>query len=253
MHEGRDILRGLDASRHLPWEGCANVRDLGGIPTLDGRETRRRAVIRADGLDRLTNAGWAALVEYGVRTVIDLRNEDELGSDATPRPVSVKTINLPLDGIEDREFWDVWKRGPQYGTPLYYAPHLERFPNLSARVIAAIAEAEPGGVVVHCGEGRDRTGQIAMLLLALVGVAPEQIVADYMLSHEFLRVRYLALGEEDQSVEIEAYLAGRDTSADEVVLGTLRSLDFVTLLLGGGLSAREMQVACTRLLPPCAT
>jgi len=73
--ESTDILGVPHAERDLLWDGCANVRDLGGMPTQDGRETRRRAVIRADGLDRLTARGWSALVAYGVRTVIDLRNE----------------------------------------------------------------------------------------------------------------------------------------------------------------------------------
>ena len=117
-----------EADRHLDWEGCFNVRDLGGLPTTDGRVTRRGAVIRADTLDGLTAAGWAALVAHGVRTVVDLRNDDERGADAAPRPASITTVRVALDASEDREFWDVWARGPQFGTPLYYRPHLDRFP-----------------------------------------------------------------------------------------------------------------------------
>jgi protein-tyrosine phosphatase len=113
--------------RHLDWEGCSNVRDLGGMLAAGGRRTRRGALVRADALDRLTAAGWAALEDHGVRTVIDLRNDDERGSDAAPRPARVETVHLPHDAVEDREFWDVWSSGPQYGTPLYYGPHLERF------------------------------------------------------------------------------------------------------------------------------
>src|SRR5207247_4990175 len=127
-----------------------------------------------------------------VRTVIDLRNDRERGPDAAPRPADVTTVHQPLDATEDREFWNVWDSGPQFGTPLYYRPHLERFPERSAAVLSAIADAEPGAVVFHCGGGRDRTGQIAMLLLTLVGVAPEDVAADYALSAERLRARYAA-------------------------------------------------------------
>jgi len=56
-------------------------------------------------------------------------------------------------------------------------------------VIAAIADAEPGGVGFHCVGGQDRSGQIAMLVLALAGVDPEDIAADYLLSRERLRAR----------------------------------------------------------------
>src|SRR5665647_3883740 len=154
MHErGRALNKRLE--RHLDWEGCFNVRDLGGLRTSDGRETQWGRVVRADRLDRLTTAGWAALSAHGVRTVLDLRNDDERGTDFALRPSSVGTIHLPLDGTDDREFWDIWSSGPQFGTPLYYRPHLERFPERSAAVISAIARAEPGAVVFHCGGGRD--------------------------------------------------------------------------------------------------
>jgi protein-tyrosine phosphatase len=143
------------AQRHLDWEGCFNARDLGGLRTANGGETRWGSVVRADNLAGLTAAGWAALTDYGVRTVIDLRNDDELGPDAAPRPESVTTLHLPLDASEEREFWDVWDSGPQFGTPLYYRPHLERFPERTAAIISAIARAEPGGVAFHC-VGRTR-------------------------------------------------------------------------------------------------
>jgi protein-tyrosine phosphatase len=176
--------------RHLIWDGCANVRDLGGLRTRDGARIRRGAIVRADALDRLSARGWAALEASGVRTVIDLRNDDEVGTDAAPRPSGATTFHLPLDGIEDTEFWKDWQGRPEFGTPLYYRAFLDHFPDRTAAVITAIARAEPGGVAVHCGIGRDRTGLIAILLLALAGTEPEEIAADYALSEERLRTRH---------------------------------------------------------------
>jgi hypothetical protein len=111
--------------------------------------------------------------------VIDLRSDDELGADAAPRPDELTTIRLPLDGLEERDVWEPWESGPQFGTPLYCRPHLDRMPGRSAAVLSAIARAEPGGVAFHCAGGRDRIGQVAILLLTLAGVSAEQIVADY--------------------------------------------------------------------------
>ena len=235
-------------SRHLAWEGCFNVRDLGGLRTTDGRRTRSGRVVRADSLETLTASGWAALSAHGVRTVIDLRNEDERGADAAPRPASVTTIHLPLDGSEDREFWDTWDSGPQFATPLYYGPHLQRFPERSVAVLAAIARAEPGGVVVHCASGRDRAGQVTMLLLALVGVAVEEIVADHGLSAERLTVRYAARGEPDQGPLVEAFLADRGTSAVELITALLRDLDVEATLLDAGLTSQDVSELRRRLL-----
>jgi protein-tyrosine phosphatase len=119
----------------------------------------------------------------------------------------------------------VWQNGPQFGTPLYYGPHLERFPERSAAVMRAIARARPGGVVFHCAGGRDRSGQIAMLVLALAGVPTADIVADYGLSDEGVSARCAARGEPDQVPMIAAYLAEQDTSAGAIIERTLAGVD----------------------------
>ena len=163
--------------RHLDWDGCRNVRDLGGLGRI-----RRGALVRADALQQLTAGGWSALEAHGVRTVIDLRNPDEVGADAAPRPRGLATVRIALDGIEDTEFWERWMHRPEFGTPHYYAPWLERFPDRAARALAAIARAQPGGVAYHCGIGRDRTGLITGLICAALGVPGQQAAEDYALS-----------------------------------------------------------------------
>jgi protein tyrosine/serine phosphatase len=239
-------VRGPD--RHLDWEGCFNVRDLGGLPARDGRPTRWRAVVRGDALDGLTATGWEALWRHGVRTVIDLRNSDEIGKDASPRPAGVTTLRIPLDGAEHRDFWDVWEAGPQFGTPLYYEPHLRRFPERSAAVLSAIAQAGGGGVAFHCGGGRDRAGQIAMLVLALAGVSPTAIAADYDLSAERLPARYAAHGALDQGPQLTAFLAGRGLTAAGVIVSTLAELDVEGCLRDGGLTDADVRGLRARLL-----
>ena len=56
--------------------------------------------------------------------------------------------------------------GPQFGTPLYYGPFVERFPARIEQVLDAIEQARPGGVLFHCVGGRDRTGLVAIAALA---------------------------------------------------------------------------------------
>jgi protein tyrosine/serine phosphatase len=235
------------AGRHLRWEGCFNARDLGGIPVAGGGETRWGAVVRADCIDGLSAAGWSALEAHGVRTVIDLRNDDERALDASRRPDGIATLHLPLDAIEDSGFWDDWMHGPQFATPLYFDAHLELFPERSARVLAAVARAEPGGVLIHCVSGRDRTGQISMLLLALAGVAPEDVAADYMLSSARLESRYESLGEPNQGPELEEFLRSRGTSAGELIVSTLASVDLEATLRQGGLTSADVGALRERL------
>lgn len=226
--------------RHLGWRGTYNSRDLGGLATVDGRLTRWGAIVRSDSLQGLEPQGWEEVEAHGIRTVVDLRNESEIGVDLAARPESIETVRIPLDVTEDREFWDAWESGPQFATPLYYRPHLERFPERSAEVVGAIAQARPGGVVFHCQGGRDRAGQIAMLVLVLVGVEPEAIAADYALSDERLRPLYLSRGEEDQAPALAEFLRSQGTTATELIVETLATFDVEATLLEAGMAERDV-------------
>jgi protein-tyrosine phosphatase len=207
----------------LDWPGTRNTRDLGGLATAAGGRTRPGALVRSASLQGLSADGWQALLAYGVRTVVDLRDDDEIGPDAAPRPAEITTVQVPLDGSHDREFWAEWRSGPQFGTPLYYGPHLERMPERSAAVVSAIANAKPGGVAFHCQGGRDRSGQIALLLLALAGVPPTEIAADY------------ARSEGPDTPELDAFLAARDTTSGAVIEELLATVDVEASLRRGGL------------------
>jgi protein tyrosine/serine phosphatase len=234
--------------RHLDWAGTYNSRDLGGLPTAAGGETLRDAIVRSDSMQNLSARGWEEVEAHGIRTVIDLRSAHEIGPDLAPRPDSIETLNIPLDVTEDREFWDVWENGPQFATPLYYRPHLERFPERSAEVVRAIATARPGGVAFHCQGGRDRAGQTSVLVLALAGVEPEAIAADYALSDERLRSLYLSRGEEDEAPKIAAFLREQGTTASELIVGLLAEFDVEGALREAGLKDAEVSALRGRLL-----
>jgi protein-tyrosine phosphatase len=234
--------------RHLGWQGTYNSRDLGGLPTVAGGVTVRRAIVRSDSLQNLEARGWEEVEAHGIRTVIDLRNEAEIGPDAAPRPASIETVTIPLDVTEDREFWDVWENGPAFATPLYYRPHLERFPERSAAVLRAIATAPPGGVAFHCQGGRDRTGQVSILVLALAGVEPEAIAADYALSDERLRPLYLSRGEEDEAPKIARFLSDQGLTAERLIVELLADFDLQATLSEAGLTAADVTALRRRLL-----
>jgi len=233
--------------RDLNWDGCYNVRDLGGIPTVAGGSTRWGAAVRADSLHKLSDEGWAAVMDHGVRTVVDLRNDFERVADVAKRPAELTTIDLPLDGIEDREFWDPIVSGPQFDTPIYYRPHLERMPGRSAAVLRAIARAEPGGVAFHCIGGRDRTGQITVLLLALAGVSTDAIVADYEVSDERLPPLWEATGKPNEALINARFLAERQTSAAALIGSLCESLDLERTVRAGGLSPDDLSALRARL------
>ncbi|MGH2598652.1 MAG: tyrosine-protein phosphatase, partial [Dehalococcoidia bacterium] len=156
----------MTADRYLDWDGCYNVRDLGGFHTVDGRRTRHGVVVRSERPNGLTATGWSALHAHGIRTIVDLRNDEERrATDADPRPTELATVHVPLeqDLLADPEYKQWAERG-LLATPLYYRTFLSRWPERAAAAVAAVAHAQPGGVLIHCGLGRDRTGLVAMLL-----------------------------------------------------------------------------------------
>ena len=222
-------------NRKLNWDGCKNVRDLGGLRTTGGRTTCQGALVRADTPTRLTPAGWQALYEYGIRTIVTLRTdgmqEDELDF-ALPYP-DVARVQAAIEDVTDREFVERWASTDYWCTPLYYSDALQRWPGRHAAAITALAQAQPGGVLFHCVRGADRTGIISLLLLALADVTPDEIAADYALTVDPQR---------------DELLRRRQTTTRETILGTLAGLDVERYLQQGGASPADLAALRQRLL-----
>lgn len=156
----------------LNWPDCGNVRDVGGLPAAGGRRIRDRALVRADSLDRLSDAGIKAAGDYGVTTVIDMRSADEIGE--TRHPFDLRLIPF-VDAERDRER----DAAAEKTTADLYRGSIDRNGRCVAALVSAIAGAAPGTVVVHCLFGGDRTGMLVALLLDLFGTPRSVIVEDY--------------------------------------------------------------------------
>lgn len=163
-------------TRHVKVTGTYNVRDLGGYVTATG-ETRWRRIMRADGLHRLDARGMAALVEEGVTTVIDLRHAAELARQPNPFGTHPAVRYHHVSLFE--QLAPTPRPGGDVLLELYKRALAERQEAI-ATVLTLIAEAPEGVVLFHCTAGKDRTGIVALLLLALAGVETALIVEDYV-------------------------------------------------------------------------
>jgi protein-tyrosine phosphatase len=195
---------------------------------------------------RLSDAGWAAAWAYGVRTVIDLRDPDEGPPDQAPRPAGITTVRTPLDPV-GTPFYEHWQKIDNLGSPLYYPAMLAEHPELVVTAVRAIANAAPGCVVFHCAGGKDRTGLLALVLLTLAGAAPEDIVADYLLTYDRMKPRYDELGVRDQLTAVTELLAAHDTTIEASLTSTIASLPLPDLLLENGLSETELAALSARM------
>jgi protein-tyrosine phosphatase len=207
----------------LDWEGCVNVRDLGGLPTEDGGRIRDGVVVRSDNIRRLTDEGWHALEEHGVVRIVDLRWPEELEDDP-PRDLEIEVVHIPVLGeaLDAEYVAELDAHLHRVGEPVEhyawsYLDFLERYRDRFGRAIRAVADAD-GPVVVHCLGGKDRTGLVSALLLRLAGVGLDTIGADYAASGPNLGSRSAAwIDEAPDEVERAKRELLSDTPAEGIV------------------------------------
>lgn len=208
-------------------DGLVNARDLGGLPIVGGGFTQSRVIFRSDHPAMLTSRGWAQFREADIRTIISLETgglsqEDSLRMNREidiPAGIDVPVLHVPVEDASDSEFMNAWARTGLWGTPLYFADALKRWPVLYGNALKTIAYAK-GPVLMHCGRGHDRTGLLSLLLLALAGVTTRAIAEDYLLSSRNLRVR-----EERAVTSLESSLADAGTTAYAAIATAIAVID----------------------------
>lgn len=195
--------------------------------------------------DHLDAAGWAVLEAAGVRTLVDLRNDDEIA--ALPlRPATIDTVVCSIEDPSDVEF--MAELDAFLGSPTYYAENLRRWPQKIAAAITAVADAPAGGVVIHCAAGRDRTGLIVALLLHFAGIDRAAILDDYEAGVRETNAYLRGLDDPHERPRTDEELESGIHSARRTLDELLENLDVSTYLLRAGMSASQLNTLRTRLL-----
>ena len=169
------------ADRALAVGGLVNVRDLGGLPTVDGLRIAARRIIRSDSLFGLSEHGAAAMRDdVGIRLIVDLRTDLECEREGGPPAAlgSVRYLHRPLEPQGALNDADV-AAGKATNLLDDYLAHLEISGHTLLDSFELLAAPDSLPAVIHCTAGKDRTGIFVALLLDLLGVEPEAIVADY--------------------------------------------------------------------------
>ena len=213
-------------TRHIQVEGGFNIRDLGGYATADGRVTKSNRLIRAGNLHQLTPAGQDLLLQYGLKTIIDLRHESELRNepDVFAESDSVKYLHLPYAS-------NTFDAAPHHvSLSELYVESLTVVQDNIRSIISAISASEPC-ILYHCAIGKDRTGMISGLLLSIAGVPVEVIAEDYEettrhITHLVEKWRQWTLDRDGDMKNFE-----RDIASDGAIM--LATLEGVEATYGG--------------------
>ncbi len=233
--------------RRLDLDGAINVRDLGGYATTDGKPTRWKTLLRADNVGGLPAESQAALADYGVRTVIDLRRDSQIENlgnvfDSYPR-VTFYHQQMVSDATREEmaassELAKDWLRrmeeleGPA-AKAANYCMRLDTRQDAIRETLSTLAAPGTLPALFHCQAGKDRAGIMAALLLGIAGVPDETITEDYELSSYYRWRASLAEreisepyeGAPPEAFDAEGYETYRQGSPAESMATVLEYLD----------------------------
>jgi len=174
--------------RRLDLAGGCNFRDFGGYPTADGRRVRHGMLYRSGVLTYLTPADHNAIAPAGIRTIVDLRRDDEIAAEPTTWAGPVRNLSWQLDeSIASSQRGAPWEHAASGAEARAWL--IQSYANMKywlVRPLGGIFDAVLGDgtpVLFHCAAGKDRTGFCAAMVLGLAGVSEDAILADYALTN----------------------------------------------------------------------
>lgn len=235
-------------------DGLANLRDVGGIPTVGGGTIASGRLLRSDNLQTLTDASIEELLRRGLTDVVDLRSDFEVECEG-PSPLTKRGEVT----IHQHSFFREWRSGvgqdkpdarPEEGVPEEALPWVDLEPRIELdnrlagiylsylldrpdSVLAALrtVAGAPGATLVHCAAGKDRTGTLVALALTLAGADRAAVIADYAASTERMAAIVARL---QASPTYGENLRDRPLSSHEVHPETMVAfLDHVDVAYGG--------------------
>ena len=186
----------MSFERKIPLEGVENARDLGGLPTKDGRQVRPHMLLRTANLFEATDHDWKLLQDtYHLKTILDFRSEHEVDNKPFQEREGLQRhwINVMPDMAGASPVVHV-NDSPE--AILRFLQSLEHFDTYDMYVaILSSIKGQMGytaffnyllendgqhAVLWHCNAGKDRTGIAAMFILSVLGVDEDILMQDYL-------------------------------------------------------------------------
>ena len=232
----------------VPTGAPANLRDVRGLRTDDGRIVRRGVLYRSEVPRSPDAATDTDVAVWPPATVIDLRSPAEF---AGPHPLAAvaRVHSVPL-GTELAPALAAEQTGDDDLAVAYH--HLARdAADEIARIVTLVASG-PGPVLVHCTAGKDRTGIVVAVLLRAVGVRRADVVADYLRTEANLPRLWATLHAAGIPAPRNRALSGVQREALESVLDEVEGAPGGTAgwLAAHGVPDADLRLLADRLLSP---
>ena len=189
-------------SHRLKIDSIKNIRDVGNFRTVSGKMIKKNRIIRSADLSRMTPKDAEQLNDLGINTIIDLRAEDEIADAKDQNIEYFRYFNVPLPKFESNdsskrllEFikssvseeeraWYIAEYIRNISMQQYYHDVLMSDASVEQlrKVFDILLDTDTKGVLIHCSNGKDRTGIVVMLIQFALGMNEEEILNDYYAS-----------------------------------------------------------------------
>ncbi len=175
-------------------DGVSNTRDLGGYTTSFGKQVKQGLVYRCAKTENVTELGREYVAEvYGIKTELDLRGafpiQGETEEELLCREHVANGSSLG-ESVSYKYYWTPsyvydFMGATAYNSLHYPDPVTGEFENDKqlVKIMREFANKDNYPIMFHCAAGRDRTGTIACMLNALLGVAERDLYIDYEISY----------------------------------------------------------------------
>ena len=218
-------------SRSVKMDSVQNVRDMGGyFNNHKTKMTRWGKIFRSGELRALSNRDSFRIDNIGIKTIVDLRGEDER-SVSPEKYGKAKVISIPipqhnLDVVKERITEGTMRKGDAV---LYmqdtYLQYIDQDREQFGRALKVFLDKDNYPILINCSMGKDRTGFLSAMLMSAVGIPEETIIRDYLTSNDFIdisRLANLARGLSSDSQEAITVLVTANESLMDLVYRQIR-------------------------------
>ncbi|USG64816.1 tyrosine-protein phosphatase [Brevibacillus ruminantium] len=187
-------------NRAIAFDGLYNFRDIGGLPTTDGRNMKTGILFRSDELSRLSAGDLGRLQTHQIKVICDLRTQTERKQkpDRVPAHTGIHQVSIPIHHeSQEMSRLDFFKLLVSKSNDLNFEHIMKDFYHRMAfertgqvkEIITLLAEQDHLPALIHCTGGKDRTGYLSALIQLLAGVPYQTVLDDYLFSNDLIQPR----------------------------------------------------------------
>ena len=185
------------AARYSFMDHVQNFRDLGGYTTQKGKQVKWGMIYRSGSISKYSDRDSLRLMLSGIKTIIDLRPQEEM----TEQPIGFPNVNIVsvpiLDGNKD-DFLErlmenkVRKRDGKIYLEDTYIRFVTECSAAYARILPIFLDESNYPILLHGTLGKDRVGYFSALLLTILGVPYDTVLKDYLASNRYIDPSFMS-------------------------------------------------------------